>query len=240
MDDSQARKAPMRFGPFLRQYFKQSLEVFKHTVQLLPSLILTVVWIVLGLLQTRVQDNLPVKVLNFLTYAQGGLYGGVVGAVGGILGKVFVAAFVNALLVPFFQGKKPFSGLGSGIKELFGTVSFQGRAALAPMLKGLGAALMIYCLFNLTESFQNSLVGIVAAVSLANAAGRKGGFLWGAALSYANSISGGRTPSYKNVLRALSGMTLGFALGVGLNAAGIRWAGSTGLVSVVSALGSRK
>ena len=92
---------------------------------------------------------------------------------------------------------------------------------------------MIYCLFNLTESFQNSLVGIVAAVSFANAAGRKGGFLWGAAFSYASSISGGRTPSYKNVLRALSGMTLGFALGVGLSAAGLRYAGSTGLILLI-------
>lgn len=218
-----------KFGPFLRQYLKQSLEVFRHPRLLLPSFILTVVWIVLGIVQIKVQDSLPVKVLNFLTYAQGGLYGGVIGAIGGILGKVFVAACVNALLVPLFQGKKPLSGLGGGFKELFGTISFQSRAAVAPLLKGLGAALMIYALFNLTESFQNSLVGIVGAVALANAAGRKGGFLWGLAFSYANSVSGGRTPKYQSVLRALSGMTLGFALGFGLNAAGIRWAGAAGL-----------
>ncbi len=223
----------MKFAPYLKQYLKQSLQVFKHPLQLLPSILLTAIWIVLGIVQIRVQDNLPVKVLNFLTYAQGGLYGGVVGAIGGVLGKVLVAAAVNALLVPLFRGKKPLSGLGGGIKELFGSISFQGRAAVAPLLKGLGAALMIYCLFNLTESFQNSLVGIVAAVSFANAAGRKGGFLWGAAFSYASSISGGRTPSYKNVLRALSGMTLGFALGVGLSAAGLRYAGSTGLILLI-------
>ena len=218
-----------KFGPFLRQQLKQSLEVFRHPRLLLPSLVLTLVWIVLGIVQIKVQDSLPVKVLNFLTYAQGGLYGGVVGAIGGILGKVFVAACVNALVVPLFQGKKPLSGLGGGIKELFGSISFQSRAAVAPLLKGLGAALMIYALFNLTESFQNSLVGIVAAVALANAAGRKGGFLWGLAFSYANSVSGGRTPKYQSVLRALSGMTLGFALGFGLNAAGVRWAGAAGL-----------
>ena len=97
----------MKFAPYLKQYLKQSLQVFKHPLQLLPSILLTAIWIVLGIVQIRVQDNLPVKVLNFLTYAQGGLYGGVVGAIGGVLGKVLVAAAVNALLVPLFQGKKP-------------------------------------------------------------------------------------------------------------------------------------
>ena len=223
----------MKFGPYVRQYLKQSLQVFKHPKQLIPSIILSVVWIILGIVQIKVRENLPLKVLNFITYAQGGLYGGVVGAVGGILGKIIVASFVNALLVPLFQGKKPFSRLGNGIKELFGTIDLQGRAALAPLFKGLGAAMMIYTLFNLTESWQNSLVGIVAAVALANAVGRKGGFLWGLFFSYAESVSGGRTPKYENVLRALSGMTLGFALGVGLNAAGIRWAGAIGLLILI-------
>ena len=221
MDESQVREAPMKFGPFLRQYLKQSLEVFKHPLQLLPSILLTVVWIVLGILQLKVRDSLPLKVLNFLTYAQGGLYGGVVGAVGGILGKVVVATFVNALLVPLFQGKKPFKNLGSGIKELFKAISFKSMDTAASLFKGLGTALMAYTLFNLTGSFQNSLVGVVAAVSMANAVGRKGGFLWGLVFSYANSVSGGRTPRYQSVLRYLSGMTLGFTLGVGLSAAGL-------------------
>ena len=67
-----------KFGPFLRQQLKQSLEVFRHPRLLLPSLVLTLVWIILGIVQIKVQDSLPVKVLNFLTYAQGGLYASLV------------------------------------------------------------------------------------------------------------------------------------------------------------------
>ena len=131
----------MKLGAFLKQYLKQSLQVFKHPKQMLPTIILTVVWIALGILQIKIKDNLPMKVLNFLTYAQGGLYGGIFGAIGGILGKVVVAAFVNALIVPLFMGKKPFAAMEGGWKELLQNIGFQSKSALAPLLKGFGAAM---------------------------------------------------------------------------------------------------
>ena len=77
----------MTFGAYLKAYFKQCLEVFKHPIMLLPTAILIVVWIGLGILQNKVGRNLPLSMLNFLTFAQGGLYGGIFGAIGGILGK---------------------------------------------------------------------------------------------------------------------------------------------------------
>ena len=223
----------LKFGAFLKQYLKQSLQVFKHPKQLLPTIILTVVWMVLGILQVRLKENLPMQVLNFITYAQGGLYGGVVGAIGGILGKVVVAAFVNALLVPLFQGKMPFKGAGSGFKDLLKSISLQSRSAVAPLLKGFGAALLLYGLSNINGSAENSMAGIMAAVSLVLAMGKKSGTLWNFAFSYANSVSKGKAPSYQGVLRALTGMTLGFALGVGLNAAGIGLVGLIGIIALV-------
>ncbi|MBO4625456.1 MAG: hypothetical protein J5646_08225 [Bacteroidales bacterium] len=207
-----------KFWPFLKSYLKRSLEVYKHPKQLLPTIILTVVWMVLGIVQLKVKENLPMQVLNFITYAQGGLYGGVVGAIGGILGKVVVAAFVNALIVPLFSGKKPFGSLGEGFKELGKQISFDSKETLAPLLKGLGAAMLIYILFNITARFENSMAGIMAAVSFALALGRKNGFMWDLAFSYANSVSKGKTPSYQNVLRGITGMSLGFALAVALGA----------------------
>jgi hypothetical protein len=223
----------MKLGAFLKQYLKQSLQAFKHPKQMLPTIILTVVWIILGLLQVKLKENLPMKLLNFITYAQGGLYGGVVSAIGGILGKVVVAGFVNALIVPLFMGKKPFKGLGNGFKELGKSLSLQSRKALAPFLKGFGSALILYGLSNITGSFENSMAGIMAAVSLALAMGKKNGFLWNFACSYAQSVTKGKTPDYTGVLRALTGMTLGFALGVGMHAAGI---GLVGIVGVVALL----
>ena len=217
----------MKLGAFLKQYLKQSLQAFKHPKQMLPTIILTVVWIILGLLQIKLKENLPMKLLNFITYAQGGLYGGVVGAIGGILGKVVVAGFVNALIAPLFMGKKPFSGLGNGFKELGKSLCLQSRKALAPFLKGIGSALLLYVLFNFTGRMENSMAGIMAAVSIALAMGKKNGFLWNFACSYAQSVTKGKTPDYTSILRALTGMTLGFSLGVALAAIG------TGLVSLL-------
>lgn len=223
----------MKLGAFLKQYLKQSLQVFKHPKQMLPTIILTVVWIVLGILQLKVKNNLPMKVLNFLTYAQGGLYGGIFGAIGGILGKVVVAAFVNALIVPLFMGKKPFAAMEGGWKELLQNIGFQSKSALAPLLKGFGAAMLIYILFNTTARFENSMAGIMAAVSLALAMGKKSGFMWELAISYANSVSKGKKLNYQSILRALTGMTLGFALAVALTAVAPNLVSLLGIVALI-------
>ena len=225
--------ARQKFWPFLKSYLKQSLEVYKHPKQLLPTIILTVVWMVLGIVQLKVKENLPMQALNFITYAQGGLYGGVVGAIGGILGKVVVAAFVNALIVPLFSGKKSFDSLGAGFKELRKQISFNSKEALAPLLKGLGAAMLIYILFNITARFENSMAGIMAAVSFALALGRKNGFMWDLAFSYANSVSKGKAPSYQNVLRGITGMSLGFALAVALSAFAPSLVSLLGIVAII-------
>lgn len=223
----------MKLGAFLKQYLKQSLQVFKHPKQMLPTIILTVVWIALGILQIKLKENLPMKVLNFLTYAQGGLYGGIFGAIGGILGKVVVAAFVNALIVPLFMGKKPFAQMAGGWKELLQNIGFQSKSAVAPLLKGFGAALLIYILFNATARLENSMAGIMAAVSLALAMGKKSGFMWELAISYANTVSKGKKLNYQSILRALTGMTLGFALAVALTAIAPNLVSLLGIVSLI-------
>ena len=223
----------MKLGAFLKQYLKQSLQVFKHPKQMLPTIILTVVWIILGILQIKLKENLPMKLLNFITYAQGGLYGGIFGAIGGILGKVVVAAFVNALIVPLFMGKKPFAAMEGGWKELLQNIGFQSKSALAPLLKGFGAAMLIYILFNTTARFENSMAGIMAAVSLALAMGKKSGFMWELAISYANSVSKGRKLNYQSILRALTGMTLGFALAVALTVVAPSLVSLLGIVALI-------
>ena len=223
----------MKLGAFLKQYLKQSLQAFKHPKQMLSTIILTVVWIALGILQIKLKENLPMKVLNFLTYAQGGLYGGIFGAIGGILGKVVVAAFVNALIVPLFMGKKPFAQMAGGWKELLQNIGFQSRSAVAPLLKGFGAALLIYILFNATARLENSMAGIMAAVSLALAMGKKSGFMWELAISYANTVSKGKKLNYQSILRALTGMTLGFALAVALTAIAPNLVSLLGIVSLI-------
>lgn len=94
-------------GKFISQYIRKSLKVLKNPKQMIPTIVLGLFWLVLALLGSFGIDPLPVRILSFLTFAQGGMFGGVLGAVGGILGKIVVAAFLNAIIIPLFQKKLP-------------------------------------------------------------------------------------------------------------------------------------
>ena len=108
-----SQQNPTDMGKFISQYIRKSLEVLKNPKQMIPTIVLGLFWLVLALLGSFGINPLPVRILSFLTFAQGGMFGGVLGAVGGILGKVVVAAFLNAMIIPLFQ--KRLSGIG-GIK----------------------------------------------------------------------------------------------------------------------------
>ncbi len=234
--DNAPQHSPMGAGKFIIAYIRQSLTVLKNPKQMLPTALLGLVWLVLALLGSFGINPLPVRILSFLTFAQGGMFGGVLGAAGGILGKVVVAAFLNAAIVPLLQKKAPFSGIGGGIKDFFGGLAVKSITAVAPLLGGVGVSLLLYAFMNSTQSLQNSMVGIIAVVMLVQSMGRQGGFLWGLAFSAANSLSRGRTPSYIGVTRCVSGMTLGFALGVALSAMGLRWCAWLGFLLLIVAL----
>jgi hypothetical protein len=226
----------MTLGAYLKAYFQQCLEVLKHPKMLLSTAIMVVVWVGLGILQNKVSENLPLSILNFLTFAQGGLYGGIFGAIGGILGKIVVAAFVNVMIVPLFYKQNPFANFSQGFKEVVANVKVKGTEAIATLLKGAGAALLLYSIFNVTQSFENSMVGIVSAVGVVAAVARKGGFLWGLVLSFLNSVSKKKVPTYQQIVHLLTGMTMGFSLGVVLCVFGANWAGSIGLIALIVGL----
>jgi uncharacterized Zn finger protein (UPF0148 family) len=221
---------------FITAHIRQSLTVLKNPKQMLPTVVLGLVWLVLALLGSFGINPLPVRILSFLSFAQGGMFGGVLGAAGGILGKVVVAAFLNAAIVPLFQKKAPFSGISGGIKGFFSGLAVKSITAVAPLLGGVGASLLIYAFMNISQSMQNSMVGIIAFVMLLQNLGRQGGFLWGLVFSVASSLSKGKTPSYIGVTRLVSGMTLGFALGVALSAMGLRWCAWLGTMLLIVAL----
>ena len=207
-------------GQFLNGYLKQCLDVFRHPIRLLPTILIGVIWIVLGVMASKAELILPLKVVSFLTFAQGGLYGGFLGAAGGIIGKVVVAAFVNSLLMPIFDSKMPFQGLGKSFSNMFQSMSLGSAKGLAPLLKGTGFALLLYGIMNLTQNGHNSMVGIVAAVMLLQGIGNQGGFMFGLLFAAAGSLSKGRTPNYVTVTRTLTGMTIGFSIGVALSVIG--------------------
>ena len=221
-------------GQYLKNALNQGLQIFKHPLKLLPTVVIGIVWIVLGYLSAAMQPfPWPLKIASFLSYAEGGLFGGVLGAVGGIAGKVVMAVFINSAILPLFEKKLPFVGVAGGIKGMFTSMSKDTARGIAPLLKGLGLALLVYVFFNINQGRQNSIVGVVALVLLLQNIGNQGGFLFGLLFSLANSMSKGRVPKYINITRFLTGMTLGFTLAVGLSAIGFHWCLWLGLLFLV-------
>ena len=212
------------FGQFLKGYFKGLFQMLKHPLTLLPTLLISAAWIVLGIVHTRYGESEWLSWANFFTFAQGGLYGGTVGAVGGILGKILIATLLNALIMPLFvKGSRPFARFGRGFGGFFKSFAFDSLRALSSFLMGIGIALLIYSIFNITQRWQESLVGVTAAILLIRSIGQRGGLIFSFLFSITKAFSKGKTPSFVGVSRFLSGMVLGMTLAVGLNAFGLKW-----------------
>lgn len=209
------------FGEFLKSYFQQCLDVLKHPKQLIPTLILGVIWIVLSVAASFVKLWLPFQALSFLTFAQGGMYGGFIGAIGGIVGKVIVATFVNVMIVPLFTGQKSFNSVADGAKALGNILKVDSMKALGPMLIAFGASLLFYSFLNFTQIGQNAIIGVVAAVMLLKNIGTKGGFAWDFLLSATGAMSGRKMPHMQTINRILTGMAFGFTLGAALSLIGL-------------------
>lgn len=210
-------------GKYIMGYIRQSLNALKNPKQMIPTIVLGVFWLVLALLGSYGINPLPVRILSFITFAQGGMFGDVLGAVGGILGKLLVVAFLNAAIIPLFQRKAPFSGVAGGIKGFFEALVVKSISSVAPLLGGIGFSLLLYAFMNSTQSLQNSVVGIIGFIILLQNIGRRGGFVWGLIFSALSSITKVKAPSHIAITRGLSGMTLGFALGVTLSAIKLFW-----------------
>jgi len=196
-----------------------SLKQFlKNPKQWIPVLVLSLLWLILAILPALGVDFWFLRVLSFLTFAQGGMYGGVWGAVGGVIGKAVFAYFVSALLLPLFSGKSPFKNMGKSYKAFFSGLAVQSLSAAAPLICGIGIALIVFNFLTGNASMINSMAGIVGLVLAVRSLLSKGGFFWGLLLSVASRISKGRIPAPLTVSRAVTGYAAGSAAGVALSA----------------------
>ncbi len=223
-------------GAYLKKCMHQGLEVFKHPMMLLPTLVLGAIWLVIGYLSSTTELPGWAKVVSFLSFAEGGLFGGALGAAGGIVGKVVVAVFINSAILPLFQKKLPFVGVAGGIKGMFSNMGEQVVRGIAPFLGGMGAALLLYSFMNISHVQINAFVGVAAVVLLLQNIGNQGGFLFGLLFSFANSLTKGRVPRFITITRMLTGMTVGFTVAVGLSMAGVKWSILLGLPILLLAI----
>ena len=214
--DRAGEGAPPKKAPSLIAQVKAGvMDIIHHPAKLLPTIILSVIWMAVSYLMAMGKDTAVVKWLNTLTYASGGMYGGSLGAAGGIFGKAVFAAVLNTIVLSLWAGKNPFARDENG-QSLMRKATGKGMSKVAPFFIGLGASFVLYYFFNVTSSTKNVMVGVMAAIGTIQAAQSSHGIIFSTVLFIIEKVSGGRSPSSSAVRNSLMGATAGFALSVPL------------------------
>lgn len=190
---------------------------FKDKKRWIPALILALTWFILTLLPLLGVDPMPVRLLSFLTFSQGGTTGGFLGVLGGMVGKGVFAYFLFSLVVPLDRGKKPFEGISSGFKKILPVLGAKSMEQFAPVLMGVGAALIGYNFMTGTALLQNSMAGLVAFLLSLRALSGRAGFLRNFISALTLKKTSKRNLNTGEVNRIIAGMTAGFALSIPLS-----------------------
>ena len=196
---------PLRvIGESVKSFFASLAAAVKDPKSLIPALVLAVVWAVLDILKDRGIEPAPLKVLSFLTFAEGGMEGGTAGFIGGLLGKGLVAGAVTSVVSSFRnkqEGEK--LRLFDVFKEGFGL----RKDSLWPWLAGIGAALLLY-LFISGGALKMSFMAGASAAYLAARAAMNDGFL---KKLFSSVTSKGKEAAGPGAAGLIRGMALGFA-----------------------------
>lgn len=190
-------------GSGVRQLLANTQAALRDKKRLIPALVLAVLWIVLIFLPRAGTDAVPVRILSWLTFAQGGLNGGLISKIGGILGKGLLAAFFTSLIIDKSSMGQMKAGLSALIAGLKGE-----KQTLASWLLGTALALILYNIMVGSTSLPNSMAAIACFVlSLRGLAGG-GGF----ARQFFTSVFYKKPVHSTSSNRFMAGWTAGFAL----------------------------
>ncbi|MDD2361510.1 MAG: zinc ribbon domain-containing protein [Oscillospiraceae bacterium] len=195
--------------------------ILKDKKRLILLAVMSLVWLLLMILPMLNINIAPIKVLSFLSFAQGGTTGGVVGILGGSIGKGIVAFFFSSLITPIFSKGKPFGGIAAGFKTFLRSFNIKSAMEISPLLLGAGLSLIAYNFMNAGLTLQNSMIGLVAAFLSVKALSNKSGFLQGFIRSIMSKILKDKAPDFSAISRVVAGITTGFALCIPLTAINI-------------------
>lgn len=198
----------------IENIFNGLKNAFRDKKKLIPAIVMAAIWIILTILPMLGVYNTPIRYLSFLTFARGGMGQGLLNIIGGTVGKGLYAYFVTALILPIFSGKKPFKGIGRGIKTLLKSFAVKDISEAVPLFLGSGIALIIYNFLNANASLINSMAGIVGFIMALRALSRNTGFLRGFIMSVLNKLSKKKSMGTSFANRTIAGITTGFALSI--------------------------
>ncbi|HBL84531.1 MAG: hypothetical protein A2Y17_01015 [Clostridiales bacterium GWF2_38_85] len=193
------------------RYIRSIISSFKDIKKLIPAIVLAVVWVVLLLLPRLGLNPLPVQILSFITFTQGGISNNVFRMLGGIVGKGLFAYLVTAIVTPLFRGQNPFKTIVGGFKSTID--SYKNIASnIAPLLAGASAALIFYNFMAGYASLWKSMAAVTAVFLTLRATGSNG-FV----TRLLNSLFN-RKSNKIDVRSIIAGMSAGFMLAIPLSA----------------------
>lgn len=152
-----------------------TVDLFKHPVKLIPTIVLTVIWTVFAII-SAVGANAPfLRFLYTLTYANGGMFGGFFGFLGGVFGKAVYAALISVIVFSYARKKNPFKGCATTVKSIF----TGGYESIEFACLGGGIGMILYWFFNITSAPVNIIISPVGALLAIVSANRRDGFVYG-------------------------------------------------------------
>lgn len=193
----------------------------KDKKKLIPAIILALVWLIATLLPALGVNPFPIKVLSFLSFAQGGMSNNVSKILGGIIGKTVFATFVFALL----RGGNPLNKIKGYFANFKETIKTKDTFKIPVMLLGISLSMIAFN-FMVGAATPWSFMAGLATVSLSLRA-LGGGFLRKLLTSIFAKFSKAKAVAISK--HFISGMTIGFTLSTAMGF--IKVSDSTGLVN---------
>ncbi len=192
-------------GSGIKSFISGIFGIFKSPRNLIMTLALVALWTFLGM--NRGSDAAPVRILSFLTFADGGFDRDAAGMIGGIIGK----GAVGCMLASVFSGGigKFAGGLGAMFRKT------ESKRSIIFMLLGLILGIGLYFTFVGGEnaSAATAMAGIAGAVLSLEALGSKEGCIYQIAEAFTSKkVDGVRMACDGKANSLLGGMTVGFAI----------------------------
>ena len=195
------------------QVFTKSLlgfkTIFKNKKRLILILILVVIWVLLILLPFLGFNPLPIKIISFLTFAQGAASNNPIRFIGGLFGKGVFAIF----FVSLFDGG--FKSMIKGFKPFFQGVKNTKKYQLSFLFLGIGIACILYNFFSGYAALIKGMVGVSAILLILSAFSKETGFFYKLMVAFtAKRHKNHKSANEKGAKSFMSGLVIGFSLGI--------------------------
>jgi hypothetical protein len=205
---SQASPSKLALDSFKELLSKCKL-ITKDKNKLILILVLPTIWFSLNVLYIK---GINIEILNFITFAQGGINAGWTGIVGGIIAKAYIAYFFFALLIPLIKKEISIPPLPIILKETSPYFYTKNILEASQLLWGVGIAFILFNFMVGNVKSQNSMIAIILFILCIRILLKQEGFLKKFFTSIMARFGVANFVSIIIINRVIAGFTLGFFL----------------------------